>query len=142
MSGLTAPPLVLLRSVSNVPSQINSCLSADLDLPLDPTLLRLLAPGSRLWLSLCLLDQRIGPGLYSGPGVRQMYPKLPQTNLPIYEALFSIKATAPTPQNTHKHTHRVQETNQKREGTNVGLNPLTITLGLLCALSLRQNSIS
>lgn len=66
MSGLTAPPLVLLRSVSRVPSQIDSCLSADLDLSL-PTLLRLLAPGYRLWLSLRLPDQRIGPGLYSGP---------------------------------------------------------------------------
>lgn len=142
MSGLTAPPLVLLRSVSRVPSQINSCLSADLDLSLDPTLLRLLDPGYRLWLSQRLVDQRIGPGLYSGPGVRQVYPKLPQTDLAIYKALFRIKATAPTPQNTHKHTHRVQVTNQKREGTNVGLDPLTITLGLLCALPLRQNSIS
>lgn len=40
MSGLTAPPLVLLRSLSRVPSQINSRLSADLDLSLDPARLR------------------------------------------------------------------------------------------------------
>lgn len=43
MSGLTAPPLVLLRSLSRVPTRINSRLSADLDLPLDPAWLRQLA---------------------------------------------------------------------------------------------------
>ena len=41
MSGLTAPPLVLLGSLSRVPSRINSRLSADLDLSLDPARLRL-----------------------------------------------------------------------------------------------------
>lgn len=43
MSGLTAPPLVLLRSLSRVPSRINSRLSADLDLSLDPARLGQLA---------------------------------------------------------------------------------------------------
>lgn len=110
MSGLTAPPLVLLRSVSRVSSQINSCLSPDLDLSLDPTLLRLLAPGYRLWLSLRLLDHRIGPALYSGPRVRQVYPKLPQNDLAIYEALFRIKATAPTPpKHTQAHTQSASD---------------------------------
>ena len=44
MSGLTAPPLVLLRSLSLIPRKINSRLSPDLNLSLDPAWLWQLAP--------------------------------------------------------------------------------------------------
>lgn len=84
MSGLTAPPLVLRRSVSSVPNQINSCLSADLDLLLDPDLLRPLASGYRLWLSLrsvilgwksIAFARDLGPGRYIQNILRQIYPR-------------------------------------------------------------------
>lgn len=69
MSGLTAPPLVLLRSRSLGPRRINSRLSPDLNLSLDPAWLWQLAPTGTSSLLMprrqAVLEGLVEPGLYS-----------------------------------------------------------------------------
>ena len=121
MSGLTAPPLVLLGSLSRVPSRINSRLSTDLDLSLDPARLRQLARANVSPLAWCPDNRQAERVEELGPHPRPCYPPQDpwQADDPRPFWGYCTRARA----HTHTHTHTILSSTQALFRINVTLFP-------------------